>query len=128
MWPPEVWLRKHIAWLIIFVLFLFAALALGATDIIFGALNRPPFNKSALLAGIVICVAISLFAGTVFYALAIAPTRRHVSLHCGRVCKNCLFVLTSLPNRGKCPECGREYDIDETIKSWHDTFDAPEKL
>lgn len=26
-------------------------------------------------------------------------------------CRNCEYELTGLPNRGRCPECGNEYDM-----------------
>ncbi len=126
MWPRERWVRKHIAWLIIFIVFLVAAFLLAAIGTISQVMDRPPLDRSLLMIGLISCAATSLTSGVVFYALAIVPTRKHVARHCRRVCENCLFVLTFLPKRGKCPECGREYDIDETIGSWYKTFDGAE--
>ena len=52
----------------------------------------------------------------------VIPVRRRVIAHKGRVCGNCLFALQGLPDEGVCPECGDEYEIENTIEGWESDF------
>lgn len=38
--------------------------------------------------------------------------------HGGRLCVKCHYPLTSLPDEGDCPECGRRYRVDRVIAAW----------
>ncbi|GAB5497521.1 MAG: hypothetical protein Phyf2KO_26010 [Phycisphaerales bacterium] len=52
----------------------------------------------------------------------IVPVRRKIIAHGGVVCGNCLFALEGLPDEGVCPECGDEYEIENTIEGWESDF------
>lgn len=41
-----------------------------------------------------------------------------------RVCRWCRFDLRGLPDKGKCPECGEDYSIDEVRQWWKDMMEA----
>lgn len=47
--------------------------------------------------------------------------------HDYELCLNCKYPLDTLPDTGKCPECGDDYTQDEIRKFWMENYNWPKK-
>jgi len=47
-----------------------------------------------------------------------ARIRRAVQAASGRACVACVYNLSGMGDTGACPECGRQFDIATTQRSW----------
>lgn len=70
-----------------------------------------------LIAGIV--------ASRVFDAGRAKRTRDMLAACDYRCCLSCKFDLRGLPESGKCPECGEQYEIEDVRKWWKDAWEIP---
>lgn len=46
--------------------------------------------------------------------------RRELRVYQYRLCDSCWYPLPGLDRNGKCPECGRPYDVDALRNTWVD--------
>ncbi len=52
-------------------------------------------------------------------------TRRLLDETDCRLCLNCGYVLTDLPDQGVCPECGEGYDLNHLSAGWRNAYRVP---
>ncbi|MHC4947809.1 MAG: hypothetical protein ACYTG1_06055 [Planctomycetota bacterium] len=60
----------------------------------------------------------SLVGGLGLFVYAWRRRRRILGENDLRVCGRCLQVLRGLPDRGRCPECGDDYEIEAVRAAW----------
>jgi hypothetical protein len=68
------------------------------------------------IGGVVVC------AGILAMFLPSFRRTRLVVARNGRVCLNCGFELKGLDDRGTCPECGTEYDVERNLRRFRPRY------
>lgn len=59
-----------------------------------------------------------LLVANPWYLWRTAWVRRALADSGGRLCTHCAYNLTGLPSAGRCPECGKHYDIAADAPLW----------
>jgi uncharacterized paraquat-inducible protein A len=61
---------------------------------------------------------LAVLAFYVWWFRVLLKTRKRVLDAGGVACERCLFDLSSLPQVGRCPECGTEYERERLVRMW----------
>ncbi len=108
------WRRRRlaVAWI--------ATAGLGVIGAIFLFGLEPSSPRFSDAIGLVLCVITFVF---VFLHIVLDDKARRkfvarVADDEYRVCPQCGYLLSGLPDQGKCPECGRGYSIEELERIW----------
>jgi hypothetical protein len=117
MRPTDHKSRKRPAWLKApvrpgWALFVLAIVLQAAALLVAAFFPLMPFVTGALL---LISIPLLFLGFAVFRTDAKRRGRRVIEAG-GRVCIHCGFDLAGLEDRGKCPECGADYDIAESVR------------
>ncbi|MCB9858172.1 MAG: hypothetical protein H6818_21005 [Phycisphaerales bacterium] len=75
-------------------------------------------------------VAYALALGAAVYDVLILVTsirywRRRALETEGQLCLNCGYILAGLPDSDACPDCGRQYVMDDTRSTWLQWCETP---
>lgn len=80
---------------------------------------RPPALRFLIPAGVLLVVPYLV------WVVLRVRFRRRVAQHDFAVCARCYYPLTKLGERGRCPECGTEFDRSLLIQAWRAHFSEP---
>jgi hypothetical protein len=70
----------------------------------------------------------AFFLGLASLCVGVLTIRRRLREHCYALCVRCEYPLDRNRARGRCPECGLEYDLDDTRRVWIRRVGTPSEL
>ena len=85
------------------------------------------YGLSKLQNSLLLALAIALLAAISGVSLVVHFVIGHLNKRALRavkhsVCTSCGYTLLQLPQAGRCPECGREYEHSQTAQSWRPLY------
>ncbi len=112
-WPPA--LPRYELW--VAAVFVCAALGALAAPFVLRVL-APWISPLWALPGIPLIVVTATFGTIAYTRRRRSRIKRAVMAASGRACVGCVHDLSGLGEKGACPECGRDFDIAATRRSW----------